>query len=112
MFTEQKKLLFLGCWEYSKNIHFSRTDLEYLGVQDRVQQDSLLSAISALKDRRRDQDKSAQQDQGQDRSSKDRPVSRMDSGYYDGHRDSESDDLGKLFLDRNMIILSIKKPIN
>ncbi len=68
----------------SPNI-FPRTDLEYLGVEDRGQQDTLLSALSLLQE--------AAARGGQERS-KDRPVSRMDSGYYDGPRDSESDDLG------------------
>jgi hypothetical protein len=54
-------------------------------VEDRGQQDTLLSALSLLQ--------GAAHRGGQERS-KDRPVSRMDSGYYDGPRDSESDDLG------------------
>ncbi len=54
-------------------------------MEDRGQQDTLLSALSLLQ---------GAADRGGQERSKDRPVSRMDSGYYDGPRDSESDDLG------------------
>jgi hypothetical protein len=54
-------------------------------VEDRGQQDTLLSALSLLQ---------GAADRGGQERPKDRPVSRMDSGYYDGPRDSESDDLG------------------
>ncbi len=57
-------------------------------MEDRGQQDTLLSALSLLQ--------GAAVRGGQERS-KDRPVSRMDSGYYDGPRDSESDDLGSTY---------------
>ncbi len=58
-------------------------------MEDRGQQDTLLSALSLLQ--------GAAHRGGQERS-KDRPVSRMDSGYYDGPRDSESDDLGSTLI--------------
>jgi hypothetical protein len=76
-----------------------------------VQQDKLLTAVAVLNDRDQRQAAAISNLQnpdlkegsntvhkkltggtGQERA-KDRPVSRMDSGYYDGQRDSESEDL-------------------
>jgi hypothetical protein len=67
-------------------------------VEDRGQQDTLLSALSLLQ---------GAADRGGQERPKDRPVSRMDSGYYDGPRDSESDDLGSTLIQNSFLCGSV-----
>ena len=82
--------LILNGWDsLCKLKRMNRKDLIYLGVEDRTEQDKLLTAVSVLQDIRTTP---AEWNSLGEESPDDRTLSRMDSGYYD-IRDSESDEL-------------------
>ena len=82
--------MILNGWDsLCKLKRINRKDLLYLGVEDRTEQDKLLTAVSVLQDIKTTP---AEWTGLGEESPDDRTLSRMDSGYYD-IRDSESDEL-------------------